>query len=161
VVQTFPLLQKSWLYDYLKVVAMLSIDQKALESHGLLKTGKVQVPMDDYVLHMVLKKGRIVSSARKPIYVEAIDIAEHDGHVHSFKMSMVEAFQLCDNHPEFVTGLVGSWRLLGSTGQVKLIKAFEERDPELVKAFLLSKESHALALDRYAEVLSVGTKETL
>ena len=135
-------------------MAMLSIDQKALDAHGLLKASKISVPMDDYVMHLVLRKGRVVSSARKTIFVEAIDLADKDGHVHSFKMSMVDAFQLSDTYPEFETGLVGSWRLVGSTGQIKLIKAFEDRKADAVKAFLLSKESHAIALDRYSSHLS-------
>lgn len=106
--------------------------------------------MDDYVLHMVLRRGRVVSSPHKPIYVEAIDLAEYDGLVHSFRMSMVDAFQICDTYPDFdASGLVGTWRLVGSTGQIKLVKAFEDRTIDAVKAFLTSSESHPMALERY------------
>lgn len=133
---------------------MLHIDQKSVVSYGLLQESKIDVPMDDYILHMVLKKGRVVSAPRKPIYVEAIDLADKDGLVHCFKMSMVDAFQLSDTFPEFSTrGLVGSWRLVGSTGQLKLIKAFESHNEDAVKAFLTSPESHSLALDRYKLLL--------
>ena len=133
---------------------MLSIDQKPMKLS--LQQSKLEVPMDDYILNMVLRRGRIVSSPRKPIFVEAIDLANHDGLVHSFRMSMVDSFQTSETYPEFsLEGLVGTWRLVGSTGQIKLLKAFENRNnSEAVKSFLLNSESHSLARDRYTTLLS-------
>lgn len=133
---------------------MLAIDQRPLKSFGILQASKLQVPIDDYVMHMVLRRGLVVSCPRKPIYVEAIDMAPHNDSVHCFKMSLVDSFQLMDTYPEFADGIVGSWRLVGSTGHIKLIKAFDDRNhAEAVKKFLLSEESHAIASERYSKQL--------
>lgn len=107
----------------------------------------VQLPVDDYTFNMVLTRGRVVSKAAKPMYVEAIDAS--DGLV--FQMTLLDATTIAAQH-DFDGGLVGQWRL-ANTGYVKLVKAFDSKCPDAVRAFLLEPQSHAFMRLRYATAL--------
>ena len=102
-------------------------------------------PIDDYVMHMVVRRGPVVSKQRETLYVEARDIT---GLV--FRMTLVEASQLSERHESFDNeGLVGVWQLVGSTGRLKLLKAFAGT-ADAVRAFLLETASTDAVRERYA-----------
>ena len=114
------------------------------------------VPLDDYILHMVLKRGRVISKPKSPLYVEAHDLSAPDGQEPmKFKMSLVEASYISETMPEFdQAGLVGSWRLFGTTGLLKLTKAFDGRyDEGKVREFLLDSQSAPFVQNRYSTLL--------
>lgn len=110
------------------------------------------VPLDDYILHMVLQRGRVISVPKKPLYVEVIDMS--DVRPLKFKMSLVDASFISDMHPDFDTkGLVATWRLHGTSGLLKMIKAFDSTCPIKIKEFLLDPQSASFVLDKYKKVL--------
>jgi hypothetical protein len=115
-------------------------------------TNGPSVPLDDYILHMVLKRGRVISRPKSPLYVEAIDLSS-EGPM-KFKMSLVDASYITETYPEFETGLVATWRLFGTTGLLKLVKAFDHRtNLEKVKEFLLDSQSAPFILEKYKDIL--------
>lgn len=126
---------------------MLSIDQ----SNGSSFTKTIlQVPVDDYTLHMILKRGPVVSSINKPLYVQAIDFVHNNNASHVFRMSLLEATRISEEHPEFETfGLVASWQLQ-TNGLLKFIsKAPCTFDEDSIKQFLLDSVSHDIVRLRY------------
>lgn len=112
----------------------------------------LQWPIDDYVLHMVVRRGPVVSKRREGLYVQAKDLT---GLV--FRMALVEASQISERHEDFDgDGLVGVWQLVGSTGMLKLVKTCENKTSGSVKAFLLEPASAVKA--RYESALA-GNKD--
>lgn len=116
----------------------------------------VSWPMDDYVLHMVLRRGRMINKVGHACVIEAIDFsAGTEGHQLIFHMSPLEASQISDEHVAFdTTGLLGRYKFSASTGLLKLIHASTARSPDDVKAFLLDTASHELIRSRYAGILT-------
>ena len=110
-------------------------------------------PLDDYVMHMVVRRGPVVSKRREGLYVEARDMT---GLV--FRMALVEASQLSERHEAFDgDGLVGTWQLVGSTGRLKLLKTFAgDATAEAVRAFLLKTASTDAVRQRYAAALGAN-----
>jgi hypothetical protein len=115
----------------------------------------VSWPIDDYVLHMVLRQGRMINKLNGPCLVEAIDFsAGPDGRQLVFHMSALEASQIADEHAAFeTTGLLGRYKFSASTGLVKLVSACTSTNQDDVKAFLLDPASHELIRTRYARIL--------
>lgn len=127
---------------------MLSIEQS---NGSLFHKKSIQVPVDDYTLHMILKRGPIVSSINKPLYVQAIDFVHHDDLSHIFKMSLLEASRISEECPEFDSyGLVAVWQLQ-TNGLLKFVsRAPCVSDEDSIKQFLLENVSHEIVRSRYA-----------
>lgn len=134
---------------------MIKIRER-LSSVGLCTVvNQHEVPMDDYVFHMVLRKGPMVSSPGVPLYVEVLDLVEAPGRL-IFRMSMLDASATADQWPAFENeGLAGQWRLQGTTGLLKFVQVYEG-SAESTKAFLLDETSHTFVRSRYESAL--GTK---
>jgi len=124
---------------------MLSIEQS---NGNVFHKTSVQIPVDDYTLHMILKRGSIVSSVNKPLYVQALDYVHHNDRSHVFKMSLLEASRISEEHPEFDShGLVATWQLQ-TNGHIK----FVSKAPctlDTMKQFLLDETSHEIVRSRY------------
>lgn len=125
----------------------------------------LEIPVDDYLVHLVVRKGPAVSRVEGPAYVEVLDLSgdPNDGTHLAFKMSIVDASIVAEQFPEFETsGLVATWRLQAADGLLKLVTAFDGReDQDLVRGFLVDSKSHRWARDRYKTSLGIEEKESL
>jgi len=126
---------------------MLSIEQS---NGSVFYKTSVQIPVDDYTLHMILKRGSVVSSYDRPLYVQALDFVHHNDKSHVFKMSLLEASRISEEHPEFDSyGLVAVWQLQ-TNGHIKFVsKAPCTLDESSMKQFLLDETSHEIVRSRY------------
>jgi hypothetical protein len=110
---------------------------------------------EDYLFRMILKQGHVVSRPNEPIYVEAHDLSELEGRRPVFKMTLAESSMLEETWPSFATsGLSGEWTLNGTTGLLKLFKAFEAKDSTELKLFLLDPQGHEIMRSRYQEMFA-------
>jgi hypothetical protein len=113
------------------------------------------LPFDDYVFHLVIKKGPTVSKIGCPVFTEVYDLAEatQDHQRHVFKMSILDASTLSEQWPLFeTTGLVGSFKFQSSSGLLKAIKIFEDTDISRIWSFLLDASSHVFVRSRYEQI---------
>ncbi len=104
------------------------------------KSECIEIPVDEYLFHSVLKKGRIVSSPSE-LYAEAIDFSSAR---FIFRMSLLESSSISEQCPDFDSvGLLGQWRL-GTNGLVRLVQASQLKDPEQIKKFLKDPQSNSI-----------------
>ena len=108
---------------------------------------KLSLPFDDYTFNMIVKRGPAVSGPNKPMYVEAVDA---NGLV--FKMNVLDASVVENDHAQFATGLLGQWRYSGTHDRLRLVKAQEVSDKATLVKFLNDKTSHESVRQRYAHV---------
>lgn len=110
---------------------------------------------EDYLFRMILKQGHVVSRPNEPIYVEAHDLSELDGRRPIFKMTLAESSMLEEIWPAFASsGLAGEWTLNGTTGLIKLFKAFEPKDKHELETFLLDSQGHEIMRSRYEQLFA-------
>lgn len=130
---------------------MLRIQQYTTKARGLQNS--LQLPLDDYVFHMIVKKGKCISRPNKDIYIEVLDcsVDPQTDLSHVFQMTVLESSILEELYPQFSSqGLLGTWQLQGSSGHIKLLKhATDLVDTAQVQAFLLDPISHNFVKDRY------------
>lgn len=108
-------------------------------------TSPIEVPIDEYIFHGVLKKGRIVSGPTE-LYAEAIDFSKA---CFVFRMSLLESSIISESWPEFDTkGILGQWRLM-TNGFLKLVQISDLRDPKEIKLFLKDSHSNILFSQHY------------
>jgi len=117
----------------------------------------LELPTDDYVFHMVLKRGSIISKPKSPLYVHVHDLAtDSEGLSHVFRMSVMDASILSTTYPQFVdTGLLGSYRLSATTGLLRLHKIYDGPfTQDSIEAYLLDRCSFEFVRDRYKRMFS-------
>jgi hypothetical protein len=107
-------------------------------------SGRVEVPTEDYIFHMIIKQQKLISSTEET-YIETLDFSKK---AFIFRMTILEASRIMDLWPDFATGLVGTWKL-GTSGFLSLIKCFESQDPDQIEKFLQDASSHDLMRQNY------------
>ena len=134
---------------------ILSLNMNQIQIDQLSKhtwRQKCFLPFDDYVFHMVLKKGPTISNIGHPVFTEVYDLAQDlsDQKRHIFKMSVLDASSLVEQWPSFETsGIAGSFKFQSTSGLLKSMKIFDEQDPEKLWTFLLDPSSHTFVRTRY------------
>jgi len=123
---------------------------------GIMKK-ELQVPIDDYILHAVMKRGSIVSRPGKPLYVEVLDFSTHNN-IMVFKMTLLDSSCLMELHPQFDEGLPGIWQLM-MNGYLRFV-GLVPKQFESIEAFLVDGQSNALVRERYKKIFgtSIETK---
>lgn len=125
------------------VVHARGIEDGALSVHCKLAA-------QEYVLHMAVRQGRVVSKPRSPVFVEALDLSGRAGErALVFRVTVADASTLAHTFPEFTeAGLLGTWRLQ-TNGLLQLVKVCPAKAPDEVRAFLTSPQSHDVVRVRY------------
>lgn len=109
---------------------------------------------EDYLFHMVVRLGQVVSKPNAPMHVQVHDSSEVNGSWPVFKMTLCDSSLIEETYESFSsTGLAGQWSLSGTTGLLNLIKAYEFNDEQSCKDFLLDGQSHAIIRERYMQIL--------
>jgi hypothetical protein len=106
--------------------------------------GVEPINVEEYVFHMIVQQKQLFSSTEET-YTECIEFSNK---AYAFKISILEASRILDIWPDFLTGLVGSWKL-STNGYLSLIKVFESKDPNQIEKFLQDKASHELLRQHY------------
>ena len=106
--------------------------------------GQQKINVEEYVFHMIVKQQQLISSPEET-FTECIEFSKK---AFIFKLSILEASRILDQNPDFLTGLVGSWKL-STNGYLNLIKVFESKDPNQIENFLQDKASHSLIRPYY------------
>lgn len=105
----------------------------------------IDLPIDEYIFHGVLKRGRIVSGPNE-LYAEALDFSRA---AFVFRMSLLESSSISESWPDFDTcGLLGQWRLM-TNGLLKLVQASELKDPKEIKLYLKDPKSNVMFSQHY------------
>ena len=118
----------------------------------------VDLPEDDYVFHMIVVRGRVVSREREKHYVEIIDACRDESNRQLvFKMSVANASLLEQLYPHIKMGLIGQFNL-SSDGFLTFVREAPKDD---CRKFLLDDASHDFMRSRYcAELCATDPEET-
>ena len=110
----------------------------------------IQVPIDDYIFHAVMRRGPVVSKPGRPMYIEVMDFSESPV-THSvvlFRMSLLDASIVSEAYPDFdTTGIPAIWQLQ-TNGTLKF-NSYMPKTYESVQSFLLDAQSNAFLRERY------------
>ena len=142
----------------------MATEQLKIQQWNSVQQNKtISIPLDDYSFHMIIKKGKLVSKPFDIVYVQAIDVVSNVFEEHKvFRMSLVDSSYLEQEYPAFSDkGLVGQWKLVANTKQLKFIRPLQDVSYDSVKRFLLDLSSHSFVRNRYEQFYVTHKQDTL
>lgn len=118
----------------------------------------LELPMDDYKFHALLKHGPVRSLPKGPLTVSVIDGATLDGKAFVLPMTLLDASIIADSHEDFYEhGLLAAWKLScrpDGSFSIKLLEPYSgTKTPAAIHAFLLDPASAHFVRQRYTLVL--------